>query len=168
MKHFHTLLLAVCTAWPVSGVVAQGPSPLDPPTQTWARTDRVLADLSTPAPERTKRVFIRTASLNADGSYLVRVLSPEGVLRMEGNYLDQALTVPHGTFAYYHSNGRMESTGSYEKGIKTGEWQCWTITGEARAARAYTGLPWEEMQFVVGVAERARHIPSANTVVAIF
>jgi antitoxin component YwqK of YwqJK toxin-antitoxin module len=43
-------------------------------------------------------------------------------LQMKGAYLDEATNIPDGAFFYYHSNGKLESAGSYTKGKKEGTW----------------------------------------------
>lgn len=170
MKPLDTLLIVALGMAPVSFVSAQdacrtalmhaAPS---------SRVDRVTSDFTTPSERQRDRAFTRTASLGNDGHYHVRIVSPEGVLRMMGTFADSALTLPDGDFTYYHSNGRIESKGRFVSGVKDGEWPCWTITGEPRATRRYAGLAWEELQFVVGAAERARTIqPPASLVAGAF
>ena len=43
-------------------------------------------------------------------------------LQMEGRYRDSACKIPEGLFHYYHTNGSMESTGSYASGKRQGLW----------------------------------------------
>ena len=123
----------------------------------WNRTDYVCEDLTRPPSRKRDRTYTRYTEFRPDqGTYHVRIISPEGVQRMEGVYLDSTLNTPHGPFTYYHPNGRPESAGHYLKGYKNGEWSCWSITGEPRFTRTYHGLPWDQLQFVVGAADLAR------------
>lgn len=169
MRTVHTLLFATLVAVSVFNAGAQDRLMLGvPPLDTWSRTDRVLCDMTTPAGAKERTVFARTAWLGEEGLFHARIHSPEGVLRMQGTFLDSSLTVPHGQFAFYHTNGRIESSGAFHHGIKTGDWACWTITGEPRAVRKYHGLPWEELQFVVGAAEKARTVGERSDVIAVF
>lgn len=169
MRTIDTLFVAVLAIGPMAYTHAQDRFlPEQGEVVTWSRTDHVLSDLATHADKRARGTFKRTASLGDDGLFHVRAVSPEGVTRMEGTYLDSTLTKPHGAFTFYHSNGRVESKGLYANGIKTGRWECWSITGEPRAVRDYAGLPWDELQFVVGAAEKARTVKRENEPVAVF
>lgn len=170
MRTLDTLLIVALGMTPVSFVSAQDACCMGlMHAETSSRVDRVTSDFATPPDRQRDRAFTRTASLGNDGRYHVRVVSPEGVLRMMGTFADSALTVPDGDFTYYHSNGRIESKGRFVGGVKEGEWPCWTITGEQRVTRRYAGLAWEELQFVVGAAERARTLqPNAPLVAGAF
>lgn len=129
---------------------AQGGSP------TLVRSDRLCADLLTPANDRCASVYDRTVSIARTGEYVVRITGPHGIMRLEGQYADAALTIPVGHFTYYHINGRKESSGDYMEGEKAGVWQCWAMDGSPRPDRMYAGKPWEQLQFDVGVSEIAR------------
>lgn len=74
---------------------------------------------------------------------------------MRGTFLDAAATVPDGHFEYFHANGQKESEGRFVNGLKTGPWLCWASDGTARAERHYLGLPWEDLEIWLGMAERA-------------
>ncbi|MEI6945779.1 hypothetical protein V9K67_01180 [Paraflavisolibacter sp. H34] len=47
---------------------------------------------------------------------------PERSLALEGTYLDEACTLPHGTVKRYHTDGVLKSTGAYVSGKKEGSW----------------------------------------------
>ncbi|MFZ1686784.1 MAG: hypothetical protein WAU70_05160 [Flavobacteriales bacterium] len=125
------------------------------PSTTLIRTDLVTGDLVTLATRRTKEPLARTVWQRADGLYDVRIVDATGQARMEGSYRDSDLRVPHGDFRYYHANGRLESSGTYNNGRKQGVWQCASADGRPRADRFYNGLEWDELQLTVGLATRA-------------
>lgn len=156
------LLVLFSTTTPDRSVgqdLAMNPSnntPMDAPA--FVRQDLVQEDLSTLAVRKTKEPFTRTVVLRNDELFGVRVVDTKGQLRMEGSYADSTLLIPHGTFRYYHPNGRLESEGEYVNGRKTGIWQCATASGERRPDRHYHGLAWDDLQIAVGLATRAtRH-----------
>ena len=119
------------------------------------RQDLLEPDMFTPATRRTKDPFVRTVAQRADGLYAVQITDALGLRRMEGTYKDSELLVPHGTFQYFHANGRMESTGEYIDGRKCGIWHCASASGQPRADRNYHGLAWDDLQVAVGLATRA-------------
>ena len=167
MKHFRSTLLLTVGLLTAPSFIAQSTTTSTTDATTYSKVDRVAEDLVTPAPRKMKNAFTRSVQLRSDGLYHVQAVSAAGVLRMEGSYLDSALTVAHGPFTYYHSNGRAESTGNFENGVKAGTWACWNASGAERASREYSGLAWDELQFVVGVADRAQVLgdvsePQAN------
>lgn len=43
----------------------------------------------------------------------------------------------HGEFVFYHPNGRIESRGRYENGIKVGSWERYTASGGRKPDRYY-------------------------------
>ncbi|HRP00765.1 MAG TPA: hypothetical protein PLN54_15145, partial [Flavobacteriales bacterium] len=52
-----------------------------------------------------------------------RTFTLEGRLKAEGTYKDASLTIEHGTFTFYHANGKVESQGEYVMGQKSGLWK---------------------------------------------
>lgn len=118
--------------------------------------DHVSADLSTNVQHGERGAAERTVETRGDGLYHVRIRSAQHIQRMEGSYLDAALSVPHGRFVYYHPNGRIESVGEYQRGVKVGTWYTQDITGQGRDERTYSGLAVEDLLVAKGVQERAR------------
>ncbi|MGV3638710.1 MAG: toxin-antitoxin system YwqK family antitoxin [Flavobacteriales bacterium] len=123
------------------------------------RVDHVGDDLHSLVPDDRRNASTRTVALGSDGRYHVRIRSAQHIQRMEGSYLDSALSIPHGRFVYYHTNGRIESVGDYDHGVKVGTWYTQDITGQGRAERTYTGLALDELLVAQGVHERARTLP---------
>ena len=50
-------------------------------------------------------------------------------LQMKGRFTDKELKNKIGPFSYYHENGRLASTGRYEKNQKEGRWLSWAADG---------------------------------------
>ena len=162
MKPFKSTLLLTIGLLTAPSFIAQSTNTSTANAGAYHKVERVGEDLVTPAPRKMKNAFTRSVQLHSDGLYYVQAVSSTGVLRMEGSYLDSALTVAQGPFTYYHPNGRAESTGNFENGVKAGTWACWNASGDERASRQYSGLAWDELQFVVGVADRAQVVGDAS------
>ena len=99
--------------------------------------------------------LLRVVKLMDDGGYLVRVVSADGTLRMTGSYADAALTMPDGDFEFYHANGQLESSGSYQMGNKDGIWERYAWDGSHLAERLYKAQTWEQLQASLGEAVEA-------------
>lgn len=89
--------------------------------------------------------FTRVVAKGDNGKYLVAVHSNAGILRMQGAYLDSTLTLEDGIFFYYHPNGRLESKGAYQAGIKAGTWFRYGLDGKQLSERNYTGRSVNEL-----------------------
>lgn len=70
-----------------------------------------------------------------------RTYAMDGRVKVEGRYLDESLTIPHGAFVFYHANGRVESKGTYVNGYKSGLWQRFDQWGEELAEKIYDPEP---------------------------
>ena len=68
-----------------------------------------------------------------------------GAVKMIGSYLDEANTIAHGTFQYFHPNGQLESTGQYVNGLKKGVWLRYDDQGRPLAERVYGAGSYEEL-----------------------
>ena len=157
MRLTPTLLLATALLATPSSAQDSFSAPVDLDRRAHVvRVDRVAADLSTPVPHDQRGAAARTVETRGDGLYHVRIRSAQHIQRMEGSYLDPALTTPHGRFVYYHPNGRIESVGEYQRGVKVGTWYTQDITGQGRAERTYSGLAVEALLVAEGVHEQAR------------
>ncbi|HNR55411.1 MAG TPA: hypothetical protein PKJ19_09600 [Flavobacteriales bacterium] len=119
------------------------------------RVEQVSGDALAHEVSVNEERLIRVVALAANGRYLVVVRSNIGVTRMKGAYLDSLLAVPDGTFSYYHPNGRIESTGSYVKGVKSGTWERYDMNGHALATRTYSGEQLDDLLATEGVIEKA-------------
>lgn len=121
-----------------------------------------LAHGATSRDERLVRIVARATN----GRYLVAVRSNIGITRMKGAYLDSALTVEDGDFTFYYANGRIESSGKYVHGSKSGTWTRYALDGASLAERNYTGLNTEELLTALGVGknETRAQATSSNVV----
>lgn len=70
-------------------------------------------------------------------SYRGRIYTMDGVLKAEGHFADPQLRIQHGLFTFYHPNGKVESTGRYEMGRKSGVWQRYDEWGQELAEKVY-------------------------------
>lgn len=101
----------------------------------------VAADLITPATVRDRKAreaYLRVTQPDSSG-WQVRVMAPDGTVMMTGHFADADLKVPHGPFAYYFVNGKLESRGDYVLGAKSGTWQRFTAWGTQLPDRIYDG-----------------------------
>lgn len=73
--------------------------------------------------------------------FLGKTFSTDGKLKAEGSYLDAALSIPHGAFVFYHSNGKVESRGAYRNGNKSGVWERFDAWGQPLAEKIYDPEP---------------------------
>lgn len=89
--------------------------------------------------DEASAVFVRQLNLVNDAFYAAHIYDRAGNIRIEGFYVetDEGL-VEHGLFTFYHSNGTIESTGKYDKGIKVGYWERYTVSGMRRPDRYYS------------------------------
>ncbi len=91
-----------------------------------------------------------------EGQYFIgRTYSMDGKLKAEGRYLDQELTLEHGHFTYYHANGKVESSGDYAQGLKSGLWQRYDVWGRPLAEKVYDPEPLADIVYT-----RAQTMPS--------
>ena len=116
------------------------------------RYDLVGADYA--ATTTNKDAFMRITMRVPEG-WAVEVLAADGDPLMTGTYADEQLTIADGTFTYFHCNDRMESTGAYLHGIKTGVWSRYDTSGNLLGERIYHGLGTDDLLVKERVASRA-------------
>lgn len=71
----------------------------------------------------------------------------DGRLKAKGTYLDEALTIEHGVFEFYHPNGEVESRGAYQNGRKSGVWERYSSAGVPLAEKIYDPEPLENIVY---------------------
>lgn len=104
---------------------------------TAQETDYLDAQLN--LTEKDKAVFVRQLNLVNESYYAAHIYDKAGNLRVEGFYIEGDYGLQeHGRFTYYHSNGKIESTGIYEHGIKVGFWERYAVSGTRRPDRYYS------------------------------
>lgn len=70
--------------------------------------------------------------------FKAEIKTPEGVLKVKGGYIKvKDKLFEHGEFIFYYPNGNVESRGHYEKGVKVGTWERYTLDGQRKPDRYY-------------------------------
>ncbi len=87
--------------------------------------------------EKKKAAYFRNADGKQGDHFVGKTYSIEGVLKVEGVYADKALSIEDGLFTYYHPNGKVESRGTYEMGLKSGLWERFDANGNELAEKIY-------------------------------
>lgn len=103
-----------------------------------------------------ERGLLLTVRPEVNGLLEVTVKSNIGLTLLKGQYLNGDLSIPHGEFTYYHPNGRLESKGRYDHGVKSGSWVRYDLSGNELAVREYSGKSAEELQEAAGIFSVAR------------
>ena len=81
------------------------------------------------------------------GAYELKVFDKSDKLKMKGQSLDPKGTIWHGPFEFYHSNGKIESSGLYQEGAKVGMWQRFDGEGNPLAERVYAAFDPKTMAY---------------------
>ena len=91
-----------------------------------------------------------------DGDLFIgKIYTMDGKLKAEGRFRDEALTIEEGPFTFYHPNGKVESTGDYAMGNKSGVWLRYDAAGHALAEKVYNPEPLANILYT-----RAETMPS--------
>jgi TonB family protein len=91
--------------------------------------------------------YFRVVEGQADGLFIGRTYTMEGILKSEGTYMDQEMRVEHGFFIFYHANGNVESRGEYVTGKKTGIWERYDNVGKPFAEKVYSPAALENILY---------------------
>lgn len=82
--------------------------------------------------------FVRELTEFSPGKFTARVTDTEGRLKFEGVYiLEEGKLYEQGEFIFYYPNGKVESRGMYEYGVKTGTWERYDNFGNRKADKYY-------------------------------
>lgn len=111
------------------------------------KTTRIYLDLSLNACEKKEAHFYLEPAGMDGSTYKGRLYNKDGTLRAEGHYADAGLTIEHGLFIFYHPNGKVESTGTYEMGKKAGVWQRFDSWGRELAEKVYDPEPLKDILY---------------------
>lgn len=126
-RHLIPFALTLLCAAPLSGMAQDG--------------DRqFLSAMLEPAPRKQATYYKVSAGVVGE-LFKGRIYTMEGRLKAEGTWLDEALTVEHGEFVFYHGNSKVESRGRYEHGAKSGVWQRFDTAGRPLAEKVYDPEP---------------------------
>jgi hypothetical protein len=124
------------------------------PTQAMIRGGEQVAvvnDRYEPCVKKKEARYLRVIAPDAAG-YIVRVLTPHGIVLMHGKCADAQACVPDGQFFYYDDAGTLRAEGRYAKGRKVGTWHRYDDRGVALPDKEYPGLDWDGMQVKLGLA----------------
>lgn len=89
---------------------------------------------------KSARLATYTRQLTSLGGdeFKAEIKTREGVVKVKGGYIkikDELLE--HGEFIFYYPNGNVESRGRYEKGVKVGVWERYSVDGQRKPDRYY-------------------------------
>lgn len=99
-----------------------------------------LSAVMVPAAKKKARYYREVTGREGE-LFIGKTHSIDGKLKVEGTYLDAAMSMPHGEFTFYHPNGRVESKGQYINGSKAGVWLRYDAWGEPLAEKIYNPEP---------------------------
>lgn len=82
-------------------------------------------------------------------------LSFNGIVKMKGQYIPFGLTfIEHGEFHFFHANGKLESTGNYERGARVGVWKRFDDKGNSKPDRYYSPEGAENIRLAMGISSK--------------
>ncbi|MFT3885026.1 MAG: hypothetical protein QM724_06220 [Flavobacteriales bacterium] len=113
------------------------------------QAQRTWLDQALQPTSKAKAAYYKEPAGEADGRYKARILDLGGKLKAEGEYFDQQLRVENGHFTFYHPDGKVESTGDYAMGNKSGVWQRFDKWGQALAEKVYDAKPLENIVYTM-------------------
>jgi antitoxin component YwqK of YwqJK toxin-antitoxin module len=95
-------------------------------------------DIKLDETKKRKSSFKRELVEIADNTFKAIIRTREEFVKAEGIYIfiDEKF-MEHGEFVFYHSNGKVESRGMYNYGLKIGGWERYTTSGQRKADRYY-------------------------------
>jgi len=93
----------------------------------------------TPAVNYDQATFFMEAQKENDTAWVCRYYEKNGPMLRWETYLDSALDIPNGRFAWYDVNGRLDTVGMVKRGIKDGRWDCGFIgdSGKVKVVAVY-------------------------------
>jgi hypothetical protein len=87
-----------------------------------------------------------------EGAFTGRLLSDDGAVIFEGRYIPWKNTyIEDGLFTFFYPDGKIESSGSYERGARTGVWKRYQPDGSARPNRFYPPEGAASLRRVLGI-----------------
>ncbi|WKZ66307.1 MAG: energy transducer TonB [Flavobacteriales bacterium] len=131
MRTPHLFLLLFLSA-PLASLSAQGPG--------GDEQRQYLSEVLVPTAKK-KAAYYREAAGREGDLFIGKTFTVDGKLKAEGTYRDAAMNQPHGSFVFYHPNGRVESRGEYINGNKAGVWERFDAWGQPLAEKIYNPEP---------------------------
>lgn len=98
---------------------------------------------------KSKAAYYKEPDGMLGSAYKARIWTMEGKLKAEGCYEDAELKVAHGIFTFFHPNGKVESTGNYDHGVKSGVWHRYDTWGTELAEKIYDPKPVQEIVYTL-------------------
>ena len=100
--------------------------------------DQAFLDAQLKETKKKHATFTRIMTHIGDSVFVARVTDLEGNLKIEGAYVvSDGKVIENGKFTFYHQNGKIESQGMYEMGVKVGTWKRFMQNGTAKTDRYY-------------------------------
>ncbi len=91
------------------------------PSMAYGRGDAKQADLAA-APGQGRGRLFQSGTTLPSGLFQVALKDSTGRVFLEGTYLDQSLSRPHGNVRLYHPDGSLYRVSSYQNGTPQGPW----------------------------------------------
>ena len=101
------------------------------------KQERQYLDAFMEATTKKNAVYYRVLTGSGPDGHIARTYQLDGKMKAEGVYADEDLTVENGSFTYYHGNGKVESRGKFEMGLKKGIWERYDKWGRPLAEKVY-------------------------------
>ncbi|MCB0809482.1 MAG: energy transducer TonB [Flavobacteriales bacterium] len=120
---------------------------LDPMSGAAQGGDRIYLNAVLEETSKGKASYYRELTGREDGHFMARTYAMDGSLKCEGSYADKALRIEDGVFTFYHPNGKVESTGRYMMGLKTGIWLRYDKWGRDLAEKVYDPEPLKDILY---------------------
>jgi hypothetical protein len=93
-----------------------------------------------------------TLKPSGDGLFTGKLLRDDGSVIFEGQYTPWKDTyIENGSFTFFYPDGKIESSGSYERGARTGVWKRYQPDGSARPNRFYPPEGAASLRRVLGI-----------------
>jgi protein TonB len=111
------------------------------------KVTRIWLDQGLKACDKKSAHFYMEPAGKDDSTYKALIYDKEGRLKAEGHFADESLTIEHGLFTFYYADGKVESTGNYEMGHKSGVWQRFDTWGRELAEKVYNPDPLRDILY---------------------
>ncbi len=99
--------------------------------------DRQYLDAVMRPTQKKNAVYYRVLTASGADGHTGKTYAMDGKVKAEGTYADPGLAVENGPFTFYHSNGKVESRGTYRNGLKSGVWERYDRWGRPLAEKVY-------------------------------
>lgn len=100
-------------------------------------SERVYLSATLEVAPKTQAVYYREQTGKDGDHFIGKTFSMNEKLKAEGRYADPDLEIEDGIFTFYHPNGKIESTGAYAQGWKSGVWQRFDEWGHPLSEKVY-------------------------------